>query len=391
MRRNPCSYTAISPEHRSRPYSGRPLPNWKADHRMPARKRHRQTSAATTLTLVPTAVWEVNTVAAVPGLVEEVLSPSRYRPLVVVSKASDTGRSRVDVEALAARLDEHANVAVIDLNQTNFAFNEQIPDAFCVYGGAVRLCWPYATSTDTIDQHPLFLTRTEADSAATIDQILRCLSDAGYLTDPDTPAPEDSAVEDEQQPEPVPTDPQVDRLNTELARANNARAQLAAENTDLRKTVRSLSDQIETLQQRLRSTAVYSDPDQQLRHEIEYAYLHTYTEADRRQYPLASYTFGPDFLISVETLEGIERDKVVSACVDVLTRRAWQINGRKARQLRAGPGGSPYQVRASDNAAAWRCNLQTGTASARRLMWWEIPDGTIELALVAVHDDVSIR
>ena len=38
-----------------------------------------------------------------------------------------------------------------------------------------------------------------------------------------------------------------------------------------------------------------------------------------------------------------------------------------------------------------RCNLQAGTAAARRLHYWQLPDGGIELAKIVYHDDFSIR
>jgi hypothetical protein len=69
------------------------------------------------------------------------------------------------------------------------------------------------------------------------------------------------------------------------------------------------------------------------------------------------------------------------------------LPGREVHQLHTGPGGSPVHVRARDGAKAWRCSLQDGTASARRLHWWVVPGdagGLVEFASVGVHDDMTI-
>lgn len=48
-------------------------------------------------------------------------------------------------------------------------------------------------------------------------------------------------------------------------------------------------------------------------------------------------------------------------------------------------GGAPYLVR-DDRATAYRVDLETNTAAARRLHYWRVPDGTEEFQRVCVHD-----
>lgn len=52
-------------------------------------------------------------------------------------------------------------------------------------------------------------------------------------------------------------------------------------------------------------------------------------------------------------------------------------------------GDSPQRV-SDDGARADRVSLQVNTPSARRLHFWRLPDGHIELSKVGVHDDLSI-
>ncbi len=53
-------------------------------------------------------------------------------------------------------------------------------------------------------------------------------------------------------------------------------------------------------------------------------------------------------------------------------------------------GGTEQRVRADDGAKAWRVSLQINTPSARRLHFWRLPDGGVELSRVGVHDDLTI-
>lgn len=360
----------------------------KGDLRMPSRRRHRRAPTGDLAANDPAGNrWQVDP-TSVPTLIQEIFSDTRTLPLVLISVASDTDAPRIDVDSLAEDLGEDAGLAILDSMDAATRLSDLVPSAFRCYGGAVRICWPSATPEDAPDRHPLLITKPGDDPDRTCRRIQALLRARGFLPDP----PPNSAPWNGPEPATDGTENSTSReLREDLRQAHDRLHTLSAENTDLRKTVRGLTDQVEDLTRRLYGTTIYTDPEQQLRYEISHAWLTTYPEADREQYPLATYRFGPDFLTSVAAIEGVERHRLVAACVDVLTRRAWDINGRQARQMRATASpGSDYLTRA-DGAAAWRGNIQTATASARRIMWWELPDGGIELAKVGVHDDVSIR
>lgn len=76
--------------------------------------------------------------------------------------------------------------------------------------------------------------------------------------------------------------------------------------------------------------------------------------------------------------------------MEVITGKASQSAGRELHQLRTDDaGGSPQRVR-EDRARAWRVSLQSNTPAARRLHYWVLSDGSIELAKAGVHDDIGI-
>lgn len=171
--------------------------------------------------------------------------------------------------------------------------------------------------------------------------------------------------------------------------ANTTKNDLAAAT----RQIRSLEAQTERLERVLHGRDVYpSDPERQFRHEVTLSWLHSTTEQDRVERPLPSeWVIGPDFLGSVDDLDGVSRDKIVRVVTEVLTGLVWEVQGRNAHQQRVSDhGGAPLQVR-DDGATAWRCALQVNSASARRLMWWSLPNGQIELGRVAVHDDLALQ
>jgi hypothetical protein len=103
--------------------------------------------------------------------------------------------------------------------------------------------------------------------------------------------------------------------------------------------------------------------------------------------PLPEYVIGPRFLDSLARLEGIRTEKVAAVVFEIVTGLAPQISSREVHRLRTGPGGDdPVRIR-EDGAVAWRASLQVNTPSARRIHYWVLLSGQVELARVTMHDD----
>lgn len=131
------------------------------------------------------------------------------------------------------------------------------------------------------------------------------------------------------------------------------------------------------------------DPGDALLAEIQAAWERLTTPADRERYPWREPLLGPDFLNSLDRVEGIRRDRVVEACAHIASGRAADIPGLELHPLRTSEtGGAPQRERA-DGARAWRASLQSNAPSARRLHFWRLSDGGVELAKVVYHDDYS--
>ena len=135
----------------------------------------------------------------------------------------------------------------------------------------------------------------------------------------------------------------------------------------------------------------FADPEVGFRHLVLTRWASRLQPAEQAERPLLPYDIGEDFIESLHRLEGIKQEKVADVVVEVVTGLVTQIAGRELHRLRSGPGGDdPVRIREADHAAAWRASLQVRTPSARRLHYWVLPGGTIELARVATHDDFHI-
>lgn len=135
---------------------------------------------------------------------------------------------------------------------------------------------------------------------------------------------------------------------------------------------------------------VFADREQGFRYLVLTQWANRTLPSEQSQRPLKDYLIGPAFLDSLDELEGIRAEKVAGVVFEIVTGLAPQIPSREVHQLRSSAAGdSPTRVR-EDGARAWRASLQVNTPSARRIHYWSLPDGTIELARVGTHDSFDI-
>lgn len=166
---------------------------------------------------------------------------------------------------------------------------------------------------------------------------------------------------------------EIERLEQEVAR-------LEEQNRQLRRRARERT--------RIVIPRVYSDPIEQIRLELHLAYLSRVPEPDRDRYPwLQQYSITPTFAASLEDLVrngGITREKIIEVCVEVLCGLATKNGSRAVKEWLESRHGRPL-VR-DDGATAWRVRLQHKSNAARRLRYWRLRSGAIELDWVGVHD-----
>lgn len=205
----------------------------------------------------------------------------------------------------------------------------------------------------------------------------------------------------------------VQALEAELRRLRPDLSAARDELRDLQREYKLLADVNETAQRRLHHqeqqlrhlksrlrkagssrpaaepAPVFADAEQGFRHAVVTAWASRTPLAEQVDAPLPGYDLGPDFLKSLAALEGVPAAKVADVVFEVLTDRAKDLTGRDLHQLRESEaGGAPYRRRPEDGATSWRVALQRNTPGARRLHYWRLPNGRVELSRVGHHDDV---
>ncbi|GAA1987614.1 hypothetical protein GCM10009718_26360 [Isoptericola halotolerans] len=134
----------------------------------------------------------------------------------------------------------------------------------------------------------------------------------------------------------------------------------------------------------------FVDPEDQLRFDVLRTWVEIIGPDEKARYPLPDFAVGPRFCDSLADVgRGLE-DRVHRAVVLVLTGRAPDVPGFELHRLRRGDGGgSPHLVREHDGAHAMRLSLQVSSPQARRLHYWVLPGGEVELSRVVLHDDID--
>jgi len=134
----------------------------------------------------------------------------------------------------------------------------------------------------------------------------------------------------------------------------------------------------------------YAPESQRLVDAIRASWVRTTTPADRERYGWRDPVIGSAFLESLHSVEGVSMERVYDVCAEVVCGRAQQRHGLAVHPLRAtDASGSPQKIR-DDGALAFRASLQSRTSAARRLHYWVLTDGRVELAKIGYHDDFTI-
>lgn len=178
----------------------------------------------------------------------------------------------------------------------------------------------------------------------------------------------------------------AERMDKELRQARSDYRAALAEASQLRDRLGSADEAVRVLDG---DAHRFLDPITQLTFEVNLAWARRFPAAEKRARPLAAWTVGPDFLASLDSVRGVDRSKVIDVIVEVLTGVVHELAGRDSHQLRSGQGGDDAFVTRPDGATCWRVSLQHKTPQARRLHYWMLNDGSVELSSIRVHDDMN--
>lgn len=129
---------------------------------------------------------------------------------------------------------------------------------------------------------------------------------------------------------------------------------------------------------------LFPDLEEAVRFAIHREWVQWVPSTEKKAHPLPPFKLGPWFAASLGGLDAQFQSKALRAVVSVLTGLA--IEKRQVHYLRENAA-APKLVRDEDNAVCYRAYVEEKVSAARRLHYWKLPDGTIELSRVVVHDD----
>lgn len=131
----------------------------------------------------------------------------------------------------------------------------------------------------------------------------------------------------------------------------------------------------------------FTDPADQLDLEVRVEWARRVDAAEKAAHPLR-FRFGVQFLGSVRrVIDDSEALRWKLPRVMMWIASGYEDRTTRPHQFRiSDAGGAPYLVR-DDRAKAYRVDLETNTAAARRLHYWKLPDGTVEFQRVGFHDE----
>ena len=132
----------------------------------------------------------------------------------------------------------------------------------------------------------------------------------------------------------------------------------------------------------------FVEPADWIRHEIYLAWIDRISPTERADWPLpAGYRVGEAFAASLDPLDDGQLAKVFKSAVDVLSGRIRDMVGRRLHALRTRDSAADV-VREVDGARCMRASIEQNTPAARRLHYWQLPGGALELGRVVTHDDM---
>lgn len=345
------------------------------------------------------------TAADAEDFAEFLRSPRRRLPVIGYTPRDD---EVLDAEAFVKRNAGTAHVALVHAG-ASWQLSDLLPEGHSVYGGAVRIWWPGIDERSVKWNHPLWTAERPAEEI--YREVAETIRRVAISTSPRDPrfaaiegrerAREIQSLRDgirdyeailTEATEPDATIETMRRTTAaledlEIAQMVIADAEERAREAEERYRLAELErDRYEHELRELRRVVSAHDECDLFRRELDRAVAEAGLAADARW-----YTIGPDFLPSLESLGTGYRAKTIKACRAIVGRDPSLLG--KVRDHPLGDGRrSTGQARRSScgRGEARRAAIENSAPSARRVHYWLLDDGSIELASVNVHDDLSI-
>lgn len=201
--------------------------------------------------------------------------------------------------------------------------------------------------------------------------------------------------------------PSAEALRSEVEQLKSLAGELVAEKQRAFDDARILRDRLKDAQASLRAarrTAAdvsmssardrrsrFADTEAWIRHELYLQWIDRLDASTRAQHPLTDgVVIGPRFAESLTDLDDAQLDKALRCAMEAACGFIGKLSAREVHALRSGDGAgdAPLQ-RSADGARCMRAYVEQNTPQARRLHYWMLRGGGVELSRVVLHDDVE--
>lgn len=191
------------------------------------------------------------------------------------------------------------------------------------------------------------------------------------------------------------------RLTEALAAGNRREVDLEDANRALRGQLAETRKEVQTFKKSDHTgVTIFSIADRRSRfgsteewihEEIRRYWIDNYTPSDRKHFSIetSQWRILPSFCSTFELLTDDGMEKAVRAATHIVTGRRSADNMFESHPLREGDESSKPAVVRDDGAVANRAYIESHTSQARRLHFWKLKDGSIELSRVGLHDDFT--
>lgn len=320
------------------------------------------------------------------GMCREIGSRGRHYPVVGLTSRPGEGHPALSAAGVRGVVGPGVPIYFIPTGPLTHTLQGMLPDGLHVFGGAARVWWPYALRDPF--SHPLVLDPGGVYGENSLKELARQLNVNPRLR---------IVLLERQRTQ---AEGRSRRLGEQLRTVSCERDEALVHAQAAEGALRRLKapGEKDTEPQRTEpeapgdSDAGVKDLEEELHRLIfeEWLGALTSSESDRTEYPLGRYIFGSEFVGQVERHANVPRDRLAWVCAMVACGKASRSPGLQPHALRrGGGGGSDPQLKRADGARALRCNLKNA-AGGPRLHYWIQPDGTVEFASLASHDDYSI-
>lgn len=374
-----------------------------------------------------TSVW-VTTPDQAGELAGLITSPDRRFPIFAFTPRDD---EVIDGGAFLTKVVGLAHVVFVQ-SDTSWRLGELLPRGFNVYGGAARIWWPWISTEPDRWDHPLWAGDTLA--SVVVEEALSKIHMAGLATavpDPLLTNLEDkqrarllqdrvgeisaiggdheeliarlkSILDDDDQAFSTEREVSLGLLIAEVLQHKDrevdvaltkvrAHEEMASTDRERLGILQSKLQRAEAEIERLREVSdgpVEIEEDRLLHDEISRVVDQLRRHGERAE--RRDFTIGPLFAERLEMQGRKYRAPAIRVSAEVVSGVPKLLKRRVDHSMREANKNTARDKYRKDGANARRCYIEKGGPAARRLHYWLLPDGSVELASVNVHDDFNI-